>query len=74
VEFLLLALLAFVAAFRGWGFWAFLLLAVPFAPELVDVMKGGSLTLQGSLVGLFWWVPAAGLGLMILMGRDTSAN
>ena len=70
LEFFLLALLAFVAAFRGWGFWAFLLLAVPFAPELADVTKGGSLTLQGSLVGLFWWVPAAGLGLMILMGRE----
>jgi hypothetical protein len=74
VEFFLLALLAFTAAFRGWGFWAFLLLAVPFAPEFVDVMKGGSLTLQGSILGLFWWVPAAGLALMILMGRDTSAN
>jgi hypothetical protein len=37
VEFFLLALLAFIAAFRGWGFWAFLLLAVPFAPDLVDV-------------------------------------
>jgi hypothetical protein len=58
----------------SWGFWAFLLLAVPFAPEFVNVSKGGSLTLQGSLVGLFWWVPAAGLGLMILMGRDTAAN
>ena len=70
LEFFLLALLAFVAAFRGWGFWAFLLLAVPFAPELVSASKGGSLTLQGSIVGLFWWVPAAGLGLMILMGRE----
>jgi hypothetical protein len=74
LEFFLLTLLAFVAAFRGWGFWAFLLLAVPFAPEFVNVSKGGSLTLQGSLVGLVWWVPAAGLGLMILMGRDTAAN
>jgi hypothetical protein len=71
VEFFLLALLAFIAAFRGWGFWAFLVLAVPFAPELVDATKGGSMTLQGSLMGLFWCVPAAGLGLMIMMGRET---
>jgi hypothetical protein len=71
VEFFLLALLAFIAAFRGWGFWAFLVLAVPFAPELVDATKGGSMTLQGSIMGLFWWVPAAGLGLMIMMGRET---
>ena len=71
MEFFLLALLAFIAAFRGWGFWAFLLLAVPFAPELVDATNGGSLTLEGSLIGLFWWVPAAGLALMIMMGRET---
>lgn len=70
MEFFLLVILAFTAAFRGWGFWAFLLLAVPFVPELTDVARGGSLTLHGTIGGLFWWVTGAGLALMIVMGRE----
>lgn len=65
-----LPLLAFVAAFRGWGFWPFLLLALPFAPDLARATGAGVIAQSGQLGGLAMGTTLVGLGLMILVGRE----
>ncbi|MEN8185024.1 MAG: hypothetical protein ABFS46_21080 [Myxococcota bacterium] len=72
MEFVALTCLAFAAAFRGWGFWPFLLLALPFVPALDGgTLEFGTGVLFSSLSSVFMLTAVSGLGLMILVGRET---
>jgi hypothetical protein len=72
MEFIAIAALAFVAAFRGWGFWPFPLAALPFASGFTGgSVEIGTAFAVSSFGSVLWLTAVSGLGLMILMGRET---
>ena len=68
---LLLPALALLAGFRGWGFWPFGLVLLPFAPDLVLSARSGSVMINSAPSMVVVWVAIAVLGYMVVQGRTT---